>query len=147
MVRTKTKEDLTPHAGTKTSKEMVGVKYGRLTVLGMAGRSDTWTYYVECLCECGELCIIGITAVKSGKTISCGCYHREVSSQVNLKHGQSPSYIGKDKTYTAWQSIKQRCFYKPHSSYERYGGIGTKMCAGYKNNFSLFKEDIGNPRL
>lgn len=131
---------------TPSIKNMIGNKYGRLTVLNMAGRTEKWKYFIRCKCDCGEICFIEATSVKKLHTTSCGCLHREISSKVNFKHGESASFIGKNKTYTGWQSIKQRCFYTTHSSYCRYGAIGTTMCNGYKESYLLFRNDIGLPQ-
>lgn len=60
---------------------MVGLKYGRLTVLSLSGhkrdrsnhRHITWL----CLCECGAETIVLGMHLRSGNTTSCGCYHKE----------------------------------------------------------------------
>lgn len=62
---------------------------------------------------------------------------------VNKTHGDSRTETHKVRTYTSWIATKERCFNKNHSGYKRYGGIGTKVCDGYKNDYLLFKNDIG----
>lgn len=71
-----------------------GKKYGRLTVLergedyiSPAGyHSLTW----KCKCDCGNIITTHASALRSGKTTSCGCFRLEqVSNRVNEK------YIGK----------------------------------------------------
>ena len=58
----------------KKHVEMIGLKFGRLTVLGMkgeriAGRHPNW----ECLCECGKKCVRSAVSLKSNREPSCGC--------------------------------------------------------------------------
>ncbi len=53
-----------------------GEKYGRLTLVrkleGYGGR-NVW----ECRCDCGNLCRVRMSSLKSGHTRSCGCLRRE----------------------------------------------------------------------
>ena len=46
--------------------------------------------------------------------------------------------------YVSWSGAKQRCYYKSHNRYEKYGGRGIKMCERWKNSFECFLEDMGN---
>ena len=36
--------------------------------------------------------------------------------------------------------MKQRCFYKKHKHYDRYGGRGITICPEWKDNFEAFYE-------
>lgn len=53
-------------------KELVGKKFGRLTVMGYAGKRAGMHRW-KCRCECGRETIVGQTLLQSGKTQSCGC--------------------------------------------------------------------------
>jgi hypothetical protein len=58
-------------------KDLVGQKFGRLTVLKHIDKNDTcnrtrW----ECRCDCGKISIVAGCHLRSGKTKSCGCLHR-----------------------------------------------------------------------
>lgn len=55
----------------------IGDKYGKLTIIGAAqwrmqpgGQSKR---QVACQCECGNIAVVGLSQLKSGKTQSCGC--------------------------------------------------------------------------
>ncbi len=52
-----------------------------------------------------------------------------------IKHHDHPSW-------RAWTSMKQRCDYKNHPSYPRYGGRGITYCADWKF-FDRFVRDMG----
>ena len=52
--------------------DLTGMRFGRLTVLGQAGRRGVSILW-RCMCDCGnELTVLG-SSLRSGKAISCGC--------------------------------------------------------------------------
>lgn len=61
----------------KVAKDFTNKKFGRWTVISFAGKRGKVPYWL-CECACGtkqEVCLWNLT---SNKTISCGCYHREL---------------------------------------------------------------------
>lgn len=73
----------------KQIKEMVGKKFGRLTVLSKAPskctpKGNKYSMW-NCICDCGNECIVRGTALKKGKTTSCGCYNKERSKEACFK--------------------------------------------------------------
>lgn len=76
--------------GTKLSNKIYdGIVFGRLMVLGeVAGKrkqGGSIVRMMECECECGTIKNIRLGDMKSGKSQSCGCLVREVSSDFNSK--------------------------------------------------------------
>ena len=64
--------------------DLTGMKFGRLTVISRTenkGRLTAW----NCLCDCGNTCVVVGGNLKSGHTKSCGCYDREMTSQRSKK--------------------------------------------------------------
>ena len=57
-------------------KEYTGQKFGRLTVLGYAGKKSGQRMW-KCRCDCGNICTVRQTKLQSGLTVSCGCYNAE----------------------------------------------------------------------
>lgn len=55
--------------------DMTGQKYGRLTCLRRDGR------YWLCMCECGNESRADGNSLRSGHTVSCGCWNTEVRSR------------------------------------------------------------------
>lgn len=77
----------------KERVEMMGNKFGRLTVLNMDGvritaRHPNW----RCLCDCGKECVRSGTALRFGREPSCGC---EVREHQRRKHDLSGKVFGK----------------------------------------------------
>lgn len=62
----------------KKIEDLVGIKFGRLTVLNYNGKNKSGNSMWICQCECGNITkpIVG-SSLKSGKTQSCGCYEKE----------------------------------------------------------------------
>ena len=44
------------------------------------------------------------------------------------------------KIYHSWRAMIQRCYYKKHKYYEKYGGRGIKICNDWKESFQKFYE-------
>lgn len=61
----------------KTENELVGQKFGRLTVIGFSRSIDEANYW-NCECECGGLTEVKTNLLKSGQTRSCGCLQKEM---------------------------------------------------------------------
>lgn len=104
-----------------TSKAVcVGDKFGRLTVKATGRVPGTWRYKAICQCECGSpLFAAHFHVLTEHKTQSCGCLQRERST----RHG-----LYKSPHYARWRGMMARCYDQSHSSYERYGGRGIKVC-------------------
>lgn len=82
--------------------DMVGQKYGRLTVIRQAGMKDGKALW-ECKCDCGRTKIALGTNIRSGITQSCGCLARETARKLianilplaaiaNTTHGPSKKH-------------------------------------------------------
>jgi len=54
---------------------LVGRKFGRLTVTALSHRSPDRTWHWRCECECGELTVSAGRNLKAGKSKSCDCVH------------------------------------------------------------------------
>ena len=68
---------------------------------------------IECLCECGIVCVKERSQLTTGKTKSCGCLR-----VTNMKtHGHSQN----NKLYGVWASQKTRCRNPKDLNYDKYG--------------------------
>lgn len=72
------------------TEDLIGQKFGRLTVVSRApdkikdngDRLPMW----NCLCDCGNLCVVNGYLLQSGKTQSCGCIRKETSREMLKKY-------------------------------------------------------------
>jgi len=59
---------------------MIGKRFGKLRVLRKSeSQSPSRDYLFECLCDCGTICLMRASYLKSGNTKNCGCVQKEKS--------------------------------------------------------------------
>ncbi len=130
------------------AKEMIGKKYGRLSVTGfesikIKGKNRTNNrIYLFCKCDCGAEVRIRKDGVLSGVVVSCGCNRNEKAHFSGLKHARSCITHGMTKTriYGIWKGMRKRCNYKKAKDFHNYGGRGIKVCSEWENSFIAFKD-------
>lgn len=109
-----------------------GKRYGRLLV----GAYVNGKY--SCACQCGKVVLVDGSALRSGKSTSCGCRKLELL----LKHGHSRTGR-RSKEYAAWQDAKNRCYNPKTHSFGYCGARGIKMCDRWLHSFHDFLSDMG----
>lgn len=109
----------------------IGKIYGRLTVLDVFRKNKRT--YAYCRCICGTIKNIHLYSVIHHRTISCGCYNKEVIT----KHGML-----RTKEYNTWQHMLRRCDTHDPIHEHLYMGKGIRVCERWKK-FSNFFEDMG----
>lgn len=123
--------------------DLVGNRYGRLLVLSDTGRRyKNGDIYWLCKCDCGNEVEINGNNIKSGRTISCGCYNKEIITNRNFKHGHNT----RNKTsseYIAWCNMVARCENHNDARYDTYGARGIIVCEEWRKDFSSFLKHIG----
>lgn len=120
-------------------KEMSGQKFGRLLILSFSHLNTSGDAYWNVRCDCGIEKKIKGSSLRSGVTISCGCYRAEKASSFHLKHG-----LTKSKAYNSWDSMKSRVLNKNHKRYHEWGGRGITICDSWLS-FEGFYKDMGDP--
>jgi len=115
--------------------EMIGRKFGRLTVLSLhgkriSGRHPKW----RCKCDCGNECIKTSTALRTGREPSCGCSTRERQREINdlsgMRFGRltviSPLPVSDKRRNIIWECVCD-CGNKTNKTSERLSS-GTESC-------------------
>ncbi len=116
--------------------DITGEKFGRWTAIARTLK-DRGSYW-DVVCECGSSGSVDGSALRSGATLSCGCYNREVNS-ARKTHG------GRNKPeYQIWCAMKQRCINPNHIEYPRYGARGIKLCPEWFDDFGAFYAELGD---
>jgi len=102
-----------------------------LTFIKNVGKDKSGKTIGLYICKCGVEKEILNSNVNSGKTKSCGCYHK--SLRPTLTHGLSNHPL-----FRVWNSMIERC-YKPYNKqYKNYGAKGVKVCDEWLNDFLSF---------
>lgn len=119
---------------------LIGQKFGRLTVIGLSEKKSGRKSYWVCECECGSKKLARSDCLKRGQVQSCGCL-REEKCKINLDrttHGDTP--VGAHKRlWQIWQGMKQRTSNPKKKSYASYGGRGIAVCDEWRENYSAFR--------
>lgn len=72
------KRGATISCGCVRREDLTGKRFGKLTVLRLGEKSNqgNGSFWV-CKCDCGNVCEVQASKLKSGHTTSCGCAHRD----------------------------------------------------------------------
>lgn len=82
---------------TPPLKDLVGKRFGRLTVTQYAGKKDG-VHRWRCICDCGKETVAGQSSLKRGRTKSCGCLQASVYREnLGLYDGTSIAMIKASK--------------------------------------------------
>jgi hypothetical protein len=117
-------------------QDIIGNRYGRLTVIEHLGVRGRRVHYWKCQCDCGKNVESSGDNLKEGNCKSCGCISKECDW--NKTHSMSNT-----SEYKIWNSMKMRCINSNSESYSYYGGRGIKVCDRWINSFENFYEDMG----
>lgn len=101
-------------------KNLVGQRFGRLTVEKFLGFNYQHRSKYLCRCNCGTTCEVFGSALTTDNSSSCGCARKENCGRKKV-HGLCGS-----PEYTAWEGLKYRCSnpFDPD-----YGGRGIQVCS------------------
>jgi len=121
-------------------KDLTGMKFGRLTVIGFSHMKNG--SYWHCVCECGEKRIVQGVNLRIGKTKSCGCSLKDrqklaaIGAKIaNTKHGES-----KSRLYDIRIGMIQRCCNSNNPEYKYYGGRGITICNEWIESYEAFRK-------
>lgn len=115
-------------------KDITGLEFGRLTVLGYTGKSVNSKAEWLCKCECGNKVVVMSASMLNGRTVSCGCYNTEKRRTHNMY---------KSSEYNSYHSMLQRCRNPNAPGYKYYGGRGIEVCDDWVDSFESFMSDMG----
>jgi len=122
-------------------------QFGRLTVIGLFGHGHHGEAIWTCQCSCGNYVEVYGSALRSGKTRSCGCLQHEhgvnqaktiqpLAASAKRTHGETGT-----RMYKIWAGMIQRCTNPKREAYKYYGGRGISVCDKWRH-YEGFKEDM-----
>ena len=119
----------------KPVRDIVGQRFGRLTVIEPMGKGKDGRARWLCQCDCGNYKAVSNSNLGKG-IVSCGCKKAEDLKKNAIKpiHGQS-----RTRLYGVWGAMVDRCN-NPHAhEYENYGGRGIKVCDEWRWDYTQFE--------
>ena len=142
--------------------DMVGKKYGRLTVVERAANSGTRAAW-KCVCECGNECVLDGKKIRTGHTKSCGCYRAEVTAKAQGVANMLAIDVVKEKLKThGFELVSEyegvlkasivRCLcckleFTRRIESSLYGTFGCPSCSKLNNGFMQSKTFERKPHL
>lgn len=121
-----------------------GSRFGRFTVLRELPvrrfPSGKTKRMVECKCDCGATCSVQLGNLRSGSSISCGCYAADLARKAKYKIGGRST-----PGYNSWIHMRKRCLDPESCRYAWYGARGITVCARWlgPRGFENFISDVG----
>jgi hypothetical protein len=135
--------------------DLMGLRFGRLTVVARAGSNHENRALWTCRCDCGQVVVRSSRLLRQPGTSSCGCWLRErakawASSEEFaahrlrgvVTHGQKRG-SGPTPEYATWLGIKRRCTDKSCKDYPNWGGRGIFVSDKWIHSFETFFADMG----
>lgn len=102
----------------------IGASFGRWTILIDAKPVRGLTsHLVRCSCPAKTERVVIASALRHGRSLSCGCLKVERQLAYARRHGMSHT-----PEHRAWDSMQGRCFNPTNAAYLNYGGRGIKVC-------------------
>lgn len=115
------------------TKNILGKRFGRLTVIERVNNDSRGGSRWLCKCECGNTKEVGYNNLSSGQVKSCGCLRRETSGNRNKTHG-----LSRTRLYNIYTHMIDRCYRKTDKRYNDYGGRGITVCEEWLSDFLNF---------
>lgn len=119
-------------------KDMVGLVFGRLTVVSRDDNSTAGNAQWCCVCSCGNKKNVDGRNLRRGLTKSCGCFRDERIRDACVTHGASRTLL-----YGIWSGMIARCENKENNRYKDWGGRGISVCVRWRESFANFAFDMG----
>lgn len=124
----------------------IGTKFGARTVIEeLETRKNGYLLY-KVKCDCGDIVTLNGSYLRSQER-PCKCCSAKINTKKGkdhyaFKHGMASRTKGKDRIYSVWVALRQRCNDPNDKQYHDYGGRGIKVCPEW-NDFSVFHKDMG----
>lgn len=122
--------------GPSRCGDLTGQIFGKLTVVGLAGRNVHRNRMWLCQCECGGTSTPTTAALRKGNSKSCGCMS-DIGARTRT-HGARNT-----PEYQAWAGMRNRCFRTKDPGYKHYGAKGVTVAPEWRNDFAAFLDHIG----
>lgn len=126
---------ITTSCGCGHRKDLVGQRFGMLTVIAYVPKGDRKRTHWLCMCDCGRIKEIEGYPLTTGRIKTCGRHPKSGEENPRYKHGLTNCRIMK-----IWTHMKGRCYNSHSKAYKNYGGRGIKVCDEWLHDVKSFEE-------
>jgi len=129
--------------------DLVGQKFGRLTVIAVAEKTVRLRVSWECLCECGARTQATTNALTTGNTRSCGCFKLDILVSMSGENSQNynPNLTDEERLSRRYQlcGVNAKKWSKQTMERDNYtcqicNQHGGKLNAHHLNGWNAFPE-------
>ena len=113
--------------------DLIGQKFGRLTVIERAENDLYGKVRWLCRCDCGNIVIRHGHTLRKNRESDCGCGRLVRAKRSATKHGGWGTRL-----YIIWVDMCRRCENPKTSSFSHYGGRGITVCQEW-HDFTAFR--------
>lgn len=116
-----------------SDEDFIGNTYNELKVIEFLYTTNKNRRVYLCECSCGNFTYKYKADVIRGRVKSCGhITPRDIGDKMRT-HG-----LSKHPLYKVWVGMRERCYYKNHKTYDRYGGRGITVCDEWRHSIQTF---------
>lgn len=126
--------------------DLVGQKFGMMTVLARALNDPAGKSQWLCRCDCGNEKVLRSEFLKHRPVPNCGCYTMVQWRAKSTKHG-----LDKHPLSPVWHAMINRCHNPNSSGYYKYGAKGITVCDRWRfgdvedgNGLQCFIKDMSH---
>ena len=113
----------------KQQPVQVGEIFGRLTVISVSHKKDSrHLQFYNCQCFCGEVRCVRGSSLRSGNTISCGCYNKEHCGDSKRKNPGIASWLYLYRTYKINAKIRKLTFLLSLDEFKQIASLPCAYC-------------------
>jgi hypothetical protein len=123
-----------------------GTRFGTRTIIEeLDSRKNGYLWY-KVQCDCGDIAILNGSYLRASerpcKSCSAKKHTKKGKDHYAFKHGMASRTKGRDRIYSLWVAMRQRCNDVNDGNYSNYGGRGIRVCDEW-NDFQVFYQDMG----
>lgn len=119
------------------AKDLIGQRFGYLTVIKRAGTTIGVTQCATWLCQCD----CGNQVVRKSQYLRTK--HRTTPRSCGCHHGNEIHKLTNTVEFNVWAKMRQRVLNPSDKNWLRYGGRGITVCERWRESFVAFYQDMG----
>ncbi len=127
-------------------KISLGHRFGTRTIIEELEQRKNGYIMYRVKCDCGDIVVLNGSYLRSRerpcKCCSAKLHTKKGKDHHGYKHGMATRTKGKDRIYSIWVAMRQRCNDVNDQQYNDYGGRGIKVSPEW-NDFMQFYQDMG----